>query len=535
MIVAPCTGCNLNSNLITQKCTIFIPINLATKFFGKVNLQNNQLNLNANYLDLLYSIAIRHPSQIPDSTNISIPTTLIPPIFSSYTLTDTLQSIADYNYNQSELHFYTDGSVIQFGTSQCSMGIGWALIEHNNIIHTFQAQTKFWPCSFKAELIAILSAIITVPRNCMVHIYTDSQSVISKYNNLNLISLSLSFINTPYHSLWYTFINFIKSYNIQLTFHKVTAHQDNEFNNLADRLARNHHNLPYLIFNTQNYYNHNYTLQLDNYPIELPIRRCIRTICYAHIYALWTSQNRFQKWSQITTQIDWKSTWLYINNNQKISNYSHSFQTSSLKSFHVKILSDDLPSPHNLYKRNHAQSPNCHQCNQISTSLHWVFCPFSQPLDNLIHNSLEQTINSSTLEASPDTILNLYDQLNNLSCMSVHNEPDSPSLLSTLSGLVPYEMINLIKDITLSKKIATTLSIKFLLHLNQQIYLKTWIPYCIARSQLHSQIPPTIIDSNNFSSQQSLSPTAIPKIETWYPKWIKYQISLLTIITNSEI
>ena len=117
MIVAPCTGCNLNSNLITQKCTIFIPINLATKFFGKVNSQNNQLNLNANYFDLLYYIAIRHPSQIPDSTNISIPITLIPPIFSLCTLTNILQSIADYNYNQSELHFYTDGSVIQFGTS----------------------------------------------------------------------------------------------------------------------------------------------------------------------------------------------------------------------------------------------------------------------------------------------------------------------------------------------------------------------------------------------------------------------------------
>ena len=151
------------------------------------------------------------------------------------------------------------------------MGIGWALIEHNNIIHTFQAQTKFWPCSFKAELIAILSAIITVPRNCIVHIYTDSQSVISKYNNLNLISLSLSFVNTPYYSFWYIFINFIKLYNIQLTFYKVTAHQDNEFNNLADCFAHNYHNLSYLIFNTQNYYNHNYTLQLDNYPIELPI------------------------------------------------------------------------------------------------------------------------------------------------------------------------------------------------------------------------------------------------------------------------
>src|SRR5690242_10878072 len=273
-----CTGCNLNSNLITSKCTTFIPINLATKFFGNFNTQNRQLNLNANYLDLLYSIAIRHPTQIPNTTNIYIPASLIPPVFDNSDLTDTLQSIANLNYNKPELHFYTDGSVIQAGTSQCSIGIGWVLVQNNNILYTFQAQTKFWPCSFKAEITAILSAIITAPRNYIVHIYTDSQSAISKYNSTNLTSLKLSFINTPYHSLWYTLINFINSYNIQLIFHKVAVHQDNKFNNLADNLACNHFNLPYLLFNPQNYYNPNYTLQLDNYPIELPIRRCIRTI-----------------------------------------------------------------------------------------------------------------------------------------------------------------------------------------------------------------------------------------------------------------
>src|SRR5690349_13715469 len=138
--------------------------------------------------------------------------------------------------------------------------------------------------TFKAEITAILSAIITASRNCIVYIYTDSQSAISKYNSTNLTLLKLSFINTTYYSLWYTLINFINSYNIQLIFHKVAAHQDNEFNNLADNLARNHFNLPYLLFNSQNFYNPNYTLQLDNYPIELPIHRCIHIICHAHIY-----------------------------------------------------------------------------------------------------------------------------------------------------------------------------------------------------------------------------------------------------------
>ena len=89
---------------------------------------------------MLYSITIRHPTQIPNATNISIPASLIPSVFSNNDLTNTLQLIANSNYNKTELHFYTDGSVIQAGTSQCSMGIGWALVQNNlwsttNILH----------------------------------------------------------------------------------------------------------------------------------------------------------------------------------------------------------------------------------------------------------------------------------------------------------------------------------------------------------------------------------------------------------------
>ena len=90
-------------------------------------------------------------------------------------------------------------------------------------------------------------------------------------------------------------MNFIKSHNICINFHKVTAHQEDQFNILANQLARNHYNLPYLNFLTYNLHNSAYILALNNYPLELPTRRNIRTICYAHIYALWTSQNRFQK------------------------------------------------------------------------------------------------------------------------------------------------------------------------------------------------------------------------------------------------
>jgi len=198
---------------------------------------------------------------------------------------------------------------------------------------------------------------------------------------------------------------------------------------------------------------------------------------------------------------------------------------------------DDLPTPHNLYKRNYTQSPNCHQCNQISTSLHWTICPSSHLLNNLIDNSLKHVLNTSTLDTSLRIVYDLHNQIKNLNCMQNYNIPNSPSLTTTLSGLISYELIDSIKDITLSTKTATTLSIKFLLHLNQQIYTQIWIPYCTSRPQPSRQSQPTSTShtSQNLLTQHRLHSIASPKIETWYPKWIKYQMNPLIIITNSEI
>jgi hypothetical protein len=118
--------------------------------------------------------------------------------------------------------------------------------------------------------------------------------------------------------------------------------------------------------------------------------------------------------------------------------------------------------------------------------------------------------------------------------MTTHNTVDLPSVFSTLSGLVPHEIISTISDLS-SKKLATTLVIKFLLHLNQQIYHKIWIPYCISRSISH---PPTFnlpLNSISYSSQSSLSNSIHSKIYSWYIQWIKYQTNLSYIITNNQI
>src|SRR5690242_1602420 len=143
----------------------------------------------------------------------------------------------------------------------------------------------------------------------------------------------------------------------------------------------------------------------------------------------------------IANHIDWSATWHYINNNQKISNFSHSFQSSTLKSFRVKILLDELPTPHTLFKRNHYSSSSCHQCNQISTPLHWVTCPSSALLHNLIDNSLQQIINSTSLGISPELIITIHNQIKHLDSITFNYNQYTLSINSTLSGLVFLDII----------------------------------------------------------------------------------------------
>ena len=97
--------------------------------------------------------------------------------------------------------------------------------------------------------------------------------------------------------------------------------------------------------------------------------------------------------------------------------------------------------------------------------------------------------------------------------MSTHNIPDLPSIFSTLSGLVSNEIIIIVADLS-STKTAITLITKFLLHLNQQIYHKIWILYCISRSTIHLSTSNLPSNSALQLFQSSLSNTISFKINS---------------------
>jgi hypothetical protein len=53
---------------------------------------------------------------------------------------------------------------------------------------------------------------------------------------------------------------------------------------------------------------------------------------------MWLSQNCNSKCLPYTNDIDWNSTWLYLNNNSKCSNLSTSLKLNTIRSFRIKLI-----------------------------------------------------------------------------------------------------------------------------------------------------------------------------------------------------
>jgi len=110
-------------------------------------------------------------------------------------------------------------------------------------------------------------------------------------------------------------------------------------------------------------------------------------------------------------------------------------------------------------------------------------------------------------------VTDLHTEILTLNSFKLHNYPHIPSLIFTLSGLVPIDLISTIHNSSISYRTATTLSIKLLLHLNQQIYKQIWIPYCISRSA-QSQTTLSTNSTHSHSSNSPLPSISIPQIIT---------------------
>ncbi|EXX65758.1 hypothetical protein RirG_130190 [Rhizophagus irregularis DAOM 197198w] len=144
--------------------------------------------------------------------------------------------------------FFTDGSLINLGTPDVSMGWSWMQIVPDagfpNSIATYaHGLIRDNPSSSRAEAAAIYAVLTISPRDSEVTIYTDSQTAIDGLRSCfsSIYSNSRLYYKTTNFELWAIIERTILSKNLTVLPVKVKAHSGNYLNDFADSLANTAH------------------------------------------------------------------------------------------------------------------------------------------------------------------------------------------------------------------------------------------------------------------------------------------------------
>ncbi|CAJ0892064.1 16934_t:CDS:2 [Entrophospora sp. SA101] len=241
-----CTGCKGNSNN-NQECIIRIKSKESIKIpYSKGRDGDLKLRITTGELGKINPIS--NNSQTYDNNNNTINGSeeCINYIKTLFSFNNQIQKIIDiYRTNQTNrnkynnFEFFTDGSVKKIGHSECKMGIGWIVTSGPAKGSTFKANINKWPAQFKAELLAIFTAALTVPKEKIITIYTDNQVIINNFKlHKNKPNQTIrNKYKTNHGPIWFTLINFLNEQSLEINFNKVKAHTGIKHNEVADQLA----------------------------------------------------------------------------------------------------------------------------------------------------------------------------------------------------------------------------------------------------------------------------------------------------------
>src|SRR6266540_4738586 len=151
-----------------------------------------------------------------------------------------LATLASQLIDHNTVDFYTDGSLSHGSTIRITMGIGWTTAFDNVDNITFHDAISGNPSSTKAEIIAILTALITCPAHVTINIYTDSQCCVDHFDRLkHTFSNALRYKKSLYPNYlhWDIIFELISTLSLHVSLFKIQGHSNNHFNDIADNLA----------------------------------------------------------------------------------------------------------------------------------------------------------------------------------------------------------------------------------------------------------------------------------------------------------
>jgi ribonuclease HI len=156
-------------------------------------------------------------------------------------------------------------------------GFGWIFIKDETPLISFKGFSLGWASSTRMELLAVITAISTLPHHSTVDIYTDNQNIINTATSeYHLLTTRKRFKQTNF-LLWAVYFKLITTLHLTVYFHKVKAHDSDFWNNTADRLANEGIHEGNILIDDKLFTN-DVTANFFNINIDTNIRRFLKDI-----------------------------------------------------------------------------------------------------------------------------------------------------------------------------------------------------------------------------------------------------------------
>ncbi|CAB4431822.1 unnamed protein product [Rhizophagus irregularis] len=291
--------------------------------------------------------------------------------------------------NNNIFQIYTDGSLdlnCRNSRGEVVMGAGWIIKDHDL---SFSCSVNYHPSSTRPELLAIMTALLAVPNNAEVAIYTDSQAAIEGINRMLDASYRINrrkFLKMNNYIILFTIYDLIKTKSLTLNLHKVCGHSGNRWNDMADEIAKQERDAA--SYNNDRIIDirllRSFSFPLTFLPVwnNISIDRHIRSFTRLVADSLEEVQWSFNKyWSSYfektftTSRWHWGLFWQYVNSLNK--GHCLSFSTNDKFIHFIKCSNNLLPTIDNLRKRNELYNQvKCPMCLHDDEDIrHIVICP----------------------------------------------------------------------------------------------------------------------------------------------------------------
>jgi ribonuclease HI len=478
---------------------ISLPYVIATKTFFSLKHQAFQIFLKINNINTFHTT--NPHSSDPNNYNLKntydlIHTALICPLPVKENLFNLAKSFINYN----SFIFYTDGSVKNLGTSECKSGYGWIQTHPNTPRETFKGSTLFFPSSTKSETMAIMTALITIPKNSTCTIITDSANCVDMLKDRlkNPITSPRRRLKLNNYLIWDLIMWIIEHHNLTINIEKIKAHSGDKYNDQADILAKagsecqNPIIVNFKFFNKTSlgFFNWNHI-----YIVDRNIRTFANTPIQATIFNSVVSNSSLMPLNDhiINGSIDWYFTKLWINYNHYDSPTCEKLsrkQGSKIKKANFLYPTLDT-SQRNYPKLYPSTKLPCTLCRTYTDSnLHIALCQHHQPIfHNLLQKHKEKLYN--LLENNSTTFtFDLRSRLNAspLFTSSTH-DPSSETLpilqpnLLLIYNLIPTELTCFFYNYIGRQQTRNQIFLTFITDLIQDINYNIWRGYRQSTSQ----------------------------------------------------